>query len=87
MAISGLSAIISQPYPTPGAAAPKARTRDLVGQKSNALPTAIPARLLAGFDREYEQWLLGVHSSVTGHIRHVVPWGRLSNPASSLLAA
>ncbi|VDL88088.1 unnamed protein product [Schistocephalus solidus] len=39
MAISGLLAVISQPYPNQGTAAPELRTRDLVGQKSNALLT------------------------------------------------
>ncbi|VDM02560.1 unnamed protein product [Schistocephalus solidus] len=47
MAISCLLAVIFQPYPTLGAAAPEARTRDLVGQKSNALPTKPRARCLA----------------------------------------
>ncbi|VDM00414.1 unnamed protein product [Schistocephalus solidus] len=32
MAIFGLLAVISQPYPTPGAVAPEAGTRDLLGR-------------------------------------------------------
>ncbi|VDL88039.1 unnamed protein product [Schistocephalus solidus] len=44
--------IITQPYRNIDAAAPEPRTRDLVGQKSNALPTAPRARCLAGCDRE-----------------------------------
>ncbi|VDL87140.1 unnamed protein product [Schistocephalus solidus] len=68
MAISGLLAVISQPYPSPGAAAPEPRTRDLVGQKSNALPSAPRARCLAGFDRAYGFALLVVYPMVT-HFR------------------
>uniref|UniRef100_A0A0X3PCV5 Uncharacterized protein n=2 Tax=Schistocephalus solidus TaxID=70667 RepID=A0A0X3PCV5_SCHSO len=34
IAISGLQAVISQPYPTPGTAASKAPSRDLVEQNS-----------------------------------------------------
>ncbi|VDM05798.1 unnamed protein product [Schistocephalus solidus] len=43
MAISGLLAVISQPYPNQGTAAPELRTRDLIGQKSNALLTRTAA--------------------------------------------
>ncbi|VDM05891.1 unnamed protein product [Schistocephalus solidus] len=38
MAISGLLAVISQPYPTAGAAAPEARSRDLL----DSCPTLYP---------------------------------------------
>ncbi|VDL88771.1 unnamed protein product [Schistocephalus solidus] len=50
MAISGLLAVISQPYPTPGAAAPEARTRDLLGRSLTLYPLRHYASSTVVFD-------------------------------------
>ncbi|VDL81080.1 unnamed protein product [Schistocephalus solidus] len=54
MAISGLLAVNSQPYPTIGAAAPEARTRDLLGRSLKLYPLRHELVVLQGFDREYK---------------------------------
>ncbi|VDL95095.1 unnamed protein product [Schistocephalus solidus] len=87
MVISGLSAIIFQPYQIPGAAAPEAQTVNLLGTSLTLYPLRPDLALLPVFDREYEVLYVGAQNSDTGITHQVVPWDYLSSPASIRKAA